>query len=370
MSITDKVRTKPAIPDEWPESQKGDAWEPPPCTTIVPTQLPTGSLPPSPPTPVSASGGILNAVPISQLVPLGDADEWLVELILGPGRKTLFSGRGKDAGKTTFWTHVMRKMESGGNFCGLAIGKAGILWITEETATQWAARRDKYGLGDWIHPACQPFPKGRPTESDWQRLIADILAYCTKHAIRAVAFDTVARLLPIRDENNNSEVATAMAPLDQLTHADLAVLLIHHSGWMASDRSRGASAFHDCVDFVLNYQNAGIQYPRRRVLDAKGRSERMPYELTIELSDDGNTFMRVQGGPAPSAWDVIDAILPADGHAAWTVEEMHAQLPPEFKVVPKTLANGIAKQVQIRGWTRIGDGGPGHPYRYFKQSLN
>jgi hypothetical protein len=53
---------------------------------------------------------------------------------------------------------------------------------------------------------------------------------------------TVARLTPIRDENNNTEVATAMAPLDQLTHAGIAVGAIHHAGW-GPERSRGASAF-------------------------------------------------------------------------------------------------------------------------------
>jgi hypothetical protein len=69
-----------------------------------------------------ATGGqLFRPKPLSQFKSNVSIDEYLVTGILARGRKTLFVGRGKDTGKTTWWSHVMRHMDAGGEFCGLKI---------------------------------------------------------------------------------------------------------------------------------------------------------------------------------------------------------------------------------------------------------
>ena len=183
-----------------------------------------------------------------------------------------------------------------------------------------------------------------------------------------VVWDTVTHLSSIRDENNNSEVAAALMPLDQLVVLGIGVLAIHHHGW-ETGRSRGASEFYAWADYIIEYHDVGKQYPRRRMLDVKGRSDRMPYQLTVELSEDHTAFTRVEAAPAIATADLIDSLLPV-GEPGLTVEEIHDRLPPGTLLSLKTLKNQISEQRASRGWCRSGDGVSGRPYRYFKPSAN
>jgi len=90
---------------------------------------------------------LFHPVPLSELKAAAAPDEWLVDLVVAKGSKTLFTGRSKDAGKTTFWMHLLKVMKTGGSFCDLKVAPARVVWISEGPrgagqigATGWAWR--------------------------------------------------------------------------------------------------------------------------------------------------------------------------------------------------------------------------------------
>jgi hypothetical protein len=152
-----------------------------------------------------------------------------------------------------------------------------------------------------------------------------------------------------------------------LTAAGLGVLAIHHAGWETDEHSRGASAFHDAVDFIATFHDGHPDRPRKRQLKVHGRSQRLPLSLEIELSADGSTYQLLSGRPPSSVWDTIEKFLPTLPPGL-TLEEIHERLPPEARPKPKTLANGIAQQAELRNWQRTGEGKAHSPFRYYKLS--
>jgi hypothetical protein len=315
-------------------------------------------------------GQLLTPVPASQLHTLCATEhiDWTVQGIVARAMNTLFAGRAKDAGKTTFWSYLMPLWEEGGWFCHLEVKPAKVLWISEEAPMHWEARRKRLRIGDWVRFHCLPFKRGKPSGRDWGRYLDEVAAYCEDEKITVVGWDTITHLSPVRNENDNAEVAAALMPLAQLQDIGVANLLLHHFGWGA-ERSRGASEYEAFVDFIFNYQDLGKQHPRRRLLDGKGRCEPLPFQLTVELAEDKSGFSAVDSPAEVSAWEKVDAILPMS-EPGWSAEEIHARLPAGTRLAEHTIKNKIKAEASMRGWARTGGGKSGDPYRYYKPNRN
>lgn len=271
----------------------------------------------------------------------GDAEvDWVWGRYMALGHLTLFTARWK-IGKTTLLAHVLRAFGSGGNVVG-DVTPNRVLYISEESAKIWKQRQAKMHIGSHVQIAIKPF-YSRPTIKDWTE-------YCRFVSLKAVAdgcgvviIDTISRVWSCLNENDASEVGPAMAPLDYLTKAGLAVLIVHHPKKGPADVEgeisiRGSGAIAACTDINLEMRklkNAPMN-DRRRILCSEGRFEETEREQVIEWTGDD---YRIIGGKGEATreerWAVIDTILPVEGSGpGLTAPEVRKLWPADAAVQP------------------------------------
>jgi hypothetical protein len=224
----------------------------------------------------------------SELAVPDKADEWVWKGYLPKGGITLLSALWK-AGKTTLLAHLLRACATDGLFLGQEIKAARVLYVSEEGERHWVRRRDDLGLSDYAGFYLQPFST-KPNVADWLSFVATLKRDIQEHQFDLVVFDTLAKLWPVREENDPVEVDSALMPLWELTSLGAGVLLIHHlrkSGSTEFSGSRGSgalSAFPDILVELTRFDPLDNKC-RKRKLSAKGRYDETPDELVIELVD-------------------------------------------------------------------------------------
>lgn len=359
-------RTVP--PEEYPEEQRGDAWEPrgggnpQPSANGAHAPAAEGDKPKQPAWPAP--------IPASQLR-LSPSRPWIWNGYLAPGAITLLSALWK-AGKTTLLAHLLKAMESGGDFCGRETATGRILFVSEESEHRWAKRRDTLSLADNTSFIVRPF-RGRPDWSAWNDFTL-YLAECVKSdPVDLVILDPLVNLWPVRDENDNAQVLSALLPLYSI--ADLACLLLAHhvrkGDGQEGTASRGAGALTGFVDTIIELRRfkATEKHDRRRVLTAYGRDEETPDELVIELSD--GVYIPHGERSEVSLMEllpVIAGMLPPTP-PGWTRNEIYDAW-PEGKAKPNTnkLLEALHRGVNSGSWEQTGEGRRGSPWRFFRPS--
>lgn len=214
------------------------------------------------------------------------ADEWLWEGYLPRAGIVLMSALWK-AGKTTLMAHLLKALGSDGMFLGQKVKASKILYVSEEGVQHWVKRRDQLGIGNYAALYSQPFDV-RPDTPQWIQFVGQLRLDVEKYGFDLVVIDTLAKLWPVREENNAVDVDSALMPLGQITKAGAGVLLIHHmrkSGGSEYTGSRGSGALSAFPDIVVELTrfDAMNQKCTKRVLKAKGRYDETPDELSIEL---------------------------------------------------------------------------------------
>jgi hypothetical protein len=187
----------------------------------------------------------------SELRRLPPNDKWLWHGILSRGGVTLLSALWK-AGKTTLLSHALKAFAAGGTVCGLEVKPARVLYVTEEDENTWAERRDELGLGDHVGWMCRPF-KGRPSPLQWLEFLGKVSEQFRDHGFDVLAIDTLAKLWPVRDENDASQVDEALMPLWGVDPR-AAVLLSHHlrkGDGAEATGSRGSGALTAFVETIV-----------------------------------------------------------------------------------------------------------------------
>jgi hypothetical protein len=253
--------------------------------TAVTIKLPGDPVAPLPPV---VADGERRFKWASELSAPHKTDEWLWHGYLPKSGMVLLSALWK-AGKTTLLSHLLRALASDGSFLGREVKAAKVLYVSEEGEQHWVRRRDSMGLRDNAGFYLQPF-KVRPAPSDWRGFVKQLAEDVTKYGFDLVVFDTLAKLWPVREENDAGDVDDALMPLWDVTKAGAGVLMIHHlrkSGGSEYTGSRGSgalSAFPDIVIELTRFDATDVK-SRKRALRAKGRYEETPDELVIELVD-------------------------------------------------------------------------------------
>jgi hypothetical protein len=222
--------------------------------------------------------------------------DWLLEGYLAPGCVTLVTGDWKGAGKTTLVAVLLKHLEAGGRLAGQAVRAGKALVISEEARFLWGLRQAKYHFGDNVRFICQPFQGRTPTRAEWEQLIEHVLESCRRQGIQLVVFDTLARMLPGGDQSNAGRMLQALALLERLTAAGLAVLLLHHPRKAASieghwARNSGALLGFVHINVEMHLISRASAADRRRKLLGFSKFEETPRRLVIELNEAGTDYL-------------------------------------------------------------------------------
>ena len=239
----------------------------------------------------------LEPVLIGELDP-GDTGQPVWEGFLANGTTTLLSAREK-AGKTTLLGLLLRETgkSDGGELLGYPVHPVRTLLISEESAGQWAARRDDDGLPeDLLVVTRRHAPPG--DLAAWEQMCEQIIGIARLEDIGLVVLDTWAHWNPTESENDNAQIARAARSIGRIAEeAGVAILLVHHMS--KAGGSRGGTALPAAVDTVIEMKRPSSRGivgedgaddegdDGTRVFTITGRLESPP---TIIASWDGNTY--------------------------------------------------------------------------------
>lgn len=216
--------------------------------------------------------------------------DWLWEGFLAKGQFTLFASLWK-AGKTTLICWLLKSIENQSQFIGKDTKNANVLIISEESEAIWAKRKEEYQLGNNIWLSCRPLNRKTNTQQ-WVQFISKTAEFCDDNNIEFVIIDTLATFWPVRDENDATQVTSALLPLNTLLEKDLVVMVVHHdrkSGGEEGTASRGSGALPAYADIIVEFRrfDPSKRNDTRRVIKTYSRYEETPPELVLELTPDG-----------------------------------------------------------------------------------
>lgn len=236
-------------------------------------------------------------------VPIFD-NQWIWEGYISRSKITMLFATWK-AGKTTFYTHLLRAIEQGKEFVGYKTEPTKILVISEEDPETWVKRRDFYKFGTTIYIEPQPF-FSKPTPKEWADYLKKMAEYCESKDIALVVIDTIANLWPVDNENDASKVVEGLQPLREFTKRNVAVVALHHPKKEVSNidtAMRGSGAFGAFCDayMVLTRVNGN---EKQRELNIRGRNGFSKEKIVIEIKDlDKATEDYIKIGTATEAAD-------------------------------------------------------------------
>ena len=195
---------------------------------------------------------------------------WLWHGYLAPGNVTLLTSQWK-AGKTTLLSILLDRMKAGGTLAGRPVRPGRAVVVSEESPAHWLLRSQKFDFAGHVCWLCRPF-HGKPRLDQWQALLDQLYSLHEQVGLDLVVIDPLASFLPGRSENDADAMLTALLPLQRLTAAGLAVLVLHHPRKRASadgQAARGSGALSGYVDVLIEmhwYEQAADNDRRRRLL--------------------------------------------------------------------------------------------------------
>lgn len=243
------------------------------------------------------------------------AIDWLWDGYLAPGNVTLLTSQWK-AGKTTLVSVLLARLAGGGTLAGRAVRAGRAVVVSEEPIANWEGRNGGRPFGGHVGFLCRPF-RDRPTADQWAALIDHLAAEHAGRPLDLVVIDPLASFLPARTENDAGTVLAALLPLQRLTAAGVAVLILHHPRKAESApgrAARGSGALTGYVDVLIEMDCFGPAHEddRRRKLSGFSRHARTPRRLAIEWTADEADYVSL-GDFAEldreAGWPVLRGVL-------------------------------------------------------------
>jgi hypothetical protein len=294
---------------------------------------------------------------------------WVWQGYIARGFTTSLTGVWK-SGKTTLLAHLLAALERGTPFCRCEVTPGRALIVSEESAGLWLRRRNALGFGEAVDLTARPF-RSRPTPHEWKRFMTYLAGYVSEQKVTLVAFDSLPNLWPVADENDASQVIAALTPLNALTAAGCAVLLLMHpskSDQTEGRATRGSGALGGFVDTILEMRRFDAEHhaDTRRVLRAFSRFEETPAEVVVSFKNGSylleGTLSEARGADRLTVvFDLLRGIsrpLTADELLfAWPTSKMPR---PSLRTLRRDLADAV-----MRGFlVRTGDGRRENPSSY------
>ena len=169
-------------------------------------------------------------------------------------------------GKTTLALDISEAIICGSPFLKEEVIAGSVLYVSEQPLASFMAELQNSGLlGHGIPGQLSPHANARNgafhfvTIEDWFKLSwTEIVEASVEHATKIgacmVIFDTLSRIARVEDENNASEMQSAVDELTPLLKNGISTLCIQHerkSGGDIQDAGRGSSALGGSVDCIL-----------------------------------------------------------------------------------------------------------------------
>jgi len=306
----------------------------------------------------------------SELEIVDESQMWLLEGCVARGSTTLFSALWK-SGKTTYLSYLLRAFQGEKRFCGMQVTPARVLFVTEESESRWAVRRDRLKLGDHVFFLNRPFV-AKPDWGGWREFLSYVKESVQANPVDLVVFDTLSNLWPVRDENDAAQVQSALMPLHQITGENLALVLVHHlrkgDGKQATGH-RGSGALTAWVDIILELRRYGEdnRHDRRRVLTGYGRWDGVPEEVVCELLADKSGYVAHGDRQEVAEKDLratIARLLPNEAPGK-TVDQIHDDWPEEEAPRRSRIVDELTRRFDAGEWHREGEGKRGSPFTYW-----
>jgi hypothetical protein len=294
---------------------------------------------------------------------------WLWHGYLAAGATTLLTAPWK-AGKTTLLAALLRHLCTGGSLAGEPVVAGRALIATEEDATLWQQRADRFGIGGHVGWICRPF-RTAPTPAQWLGFLDELAAVGRDHAVDLVAIDPLRSFLPSRGENHAGLMLEALVPLSRLTSQGCTVLMLHHSRKCAAapgQQARGSGALSGHVDVLLELTGVDGPDNRRRRLRGFSRFAETPADRVLELNADGTDYASLGDGAEEefvSSWQVLHGVL-TDARGPRTRAELLAGWPADHpRPSDATLWRWLERGVALGDVQRRGAGRRHDPFRYW-----
>jgi hypothetical protein len=193
------------------------------------------------------------------------------------------------AGKSTLLGHLVRAVVEGRPFLDRETARTPVVWLTEEGDRTFRSVIARVGLAerDDVHV----LTRRSLGQVAWVDFVAAAWDKAEAAGARLVIVDTLPKFAGFKadEENDGATAMEVMRRLQQLTYATGAcVLTTRHDrkeGGEIGDSARGSSAFAGDVDVILRLTRVGGKTQNRRKLEAIGRFDETPEELTIELAE-------------------------------------------------------------------------------------
>jgi hypothetical protein len=218
----------------------------------------------------------------------GEETDWIIVGLLARGDLTVFSGRAKKSGKTTFWWSGMRACAEGVPHAGLETRPARFLYLTEQGNNITQALKDS----GFIDPDTGAIAHGNSVEVvqfkdvssvPWEKLVRESAAYAGREGFDALIVDTSATFTRLKGEQENQapEVGERVRAMRVACQQEgIAGVLLRHSG--KDGHGRGSSAFEDEADICVELTRPdGNHGPTVRKIDVFGRHGM--WETNIQL---------------------------------------------------------------------------------------
>jgi DNA polymerase I-like protein with 3'-5' exonuclease and polymerase domains len=215
---------------------------------------------------------------------------WFCPLFMRAGEITLFGGEAKRSGKTTFYSHMLKRVHDGAPFMGMPTIRSGSLVLTEQGSNILESVR-KAGIqdDDDIYFA---FYRDLAKE-DWSKVMLDAVAKCESLGVKILVVDTFTAFAKLRgsDENLSGEIIERMEPVLEAARVhDIHVSILHHTG--KDGEIRGSSAFSKDPDVIWVLKRpTGDHGPNVRALEGSGRYDEVNTSFNIALENTG--FVRL-----------------------------------------------------------------------------
>jgi hypothetical protein len=217
--------------------------------------------------------------------------EWVARPWVAKGAITEVDGKINAGGKTTWVTHMVRKILDGELFMGEPTTRTKAVFLTEQPPTSFRKALER---ADLLEREDLLIPHWHDTRG---MLWADVARGAADKAAEigagALFVDTLGQFAGIRGdgENNTGAAQEAMRPLQEAAARGLAVVLTRHErkgGGEVGESGRGSSAFGGAVDVILSIRRGeGNTRPTVRVIESLSRFDEAPDKLVIELTDGG-----------------------------------------------------------------------------------